>query len=582
MIPPRDFSPLSPNARLPRSETRRLRVGVELRDASSPTAGGIVVVLVGTLQELFKLRPDVDFVVFCTVFNRELMTVDVPNVETITLPLDDYFRELARQAHSYEIDVLFRGYPTVDTPDFSLGRQIFLIPDIQHEYHPEFFDSYALLSRRIAFRIALDGAGAIMTISEFARQTIKKRGGEDRDVFLARPSLPPEFVAARSDDTTEDERATLPAAPFFLFPANLWPHKNHARLFEAFRRFRERTGSTSELVLTGSPTGWSELHARHPDIPVRHLGYVSAPHLRLLYEHALALTFFSQFEGFGIPVLEAFEIGTPVLCSSTTSLPEVAGDAALTCDPEDVEGISLLLAQIEAEPDLRAELVARGKRRLPRFSWVNAAEQLAGAIQRVHARAEPPALGDHAQAAFGTFSSHGPNWSRHTRKRRIRNRATARRELGWRLLRTPRLLTLVLRWRAGRRALLARVVGREELRAKTPKNVRLRVTGFGPDNRLGDRLEVVMDSREQVRDLRIMGCSLAETTLVVSVNGKHLGRFELRKGERRSLTIQLPPGPRQVVAFTFSDHVIDDKGRPVAFLLEETNVFREEHLHALG
>ncbi len=91
-----------------------------------------------------------------------------------------------------------------------------------------------------------------------------------------------------------------------------------------------------------------------------------------------------------------------------------------------------------------------------------------------------------------------------------------------------------------------------------------------------------MDSRERVRDLTITGCSLADTTLVVSVDGKHLGRFELKKGERKSVTIQLPRGPREVVTFAFSDHLTDDKGRTVAFLLEETNVFREEHLHALG
>jgi hypothetical protein len=78
------------------------------------------------------------------------------------------------------------------------------------------------------------------------------------------------------------------------------------------------------------------------------------------------------------------------------------------------------------------------------------------------------------------------------------------------------------------------------------------------------------------------GCPLVDSTLVVSVNGQHLRKFELKKDEPRSLTVQLPRGPRQVISFSFSDHVIDGKGRRVAFLLEETNVFTEEHLHALG
>ena len=71
-------------------------------------------------------------------------------------------------------------------------------------------------------------------------------------------------------------------------------------------------------------------------------------------------------------------------------------------------------------------------------------------------------------------------------------------------------------------------------------------------------------------------------TLLVSANGKRLERFELRQSERKSVTVQLPPGPRELVTFAFSDHVVDENGRSVAFLIEETNLFREEDLHALG
>jgi glycosyltransferase involved in cell wall biosynthesis len=536
---------------------RRLRVGIELRSAARPTAGGIVAVVVGTLHALFARRPDADFVAFCTVFNRELMTVAAPNVESVTLPLDDYFPELARTAQDSQIDVLFRGYPSVEAVDFPLDRQIFLIPDLQHEYYPQFFDSYSRVSRRLAFRTALEGAGAVMTISDFARRTIEDRVGADRDVFVARPSLPPEFVEARSEDATAEERETVPAAPFFFFPANLWPHKNHERLFAAVRRFRDRTGSNAELVLTGSPTGWAELRARHPDIPVRHLGYVRAPHLRLLYERALALTFFSQFEGFGIPLLEAFATDTPVLCSDTTSLPEVAGDAALTCDPEDVGAMSGLLERIAADPQLRLDLVARGRRRLEGFTWGNAAEQLDGAIERVHVRAS---------------SIH-----RQPRMRSGWNRVALRRELAWRLLRTPRLLTLVLRGRAALRAL-----GRGDVNLGTQRSSGLRVRGFWPDNYIGELLEVVIDARDRPRELTISGRALVETSLVVSANGTRLGQFDLMPGERTSPRVEVPPGPREVVSFSFARHSVDAEGRSLAFLLEETNAFREEDLYTLG
>jgi glycosyltransferase involved in cell wall biosynthesis len=377
-----------------RPKDGRTGVGIELRQVTRGASGGIVVVLVGTLLELFRRRPDVDFVVFCTVFNRELLAVDAPNVETVTLPLDGFFPQLGRLAHDWEIDVLLRSYPTVEQIDFPLKRQIFLLPDVQHEYHPEFFDTSTLAARRLAFRTPLRGAGAIMTISEYARETILEQAEGDRDVFVASPSLPPEFVAARSEDAIDEERALLPDAGFFYFPANLWPHKNHERLFEALRRFRERTGAPVELVLTGAPAGWDELRARYDDLPIRHLGYVSPALVKLLYERALALTFFSQYEGFGIPLLEAFAVGTPVVCSNTTSLPEVAGDAALMCDPTDVEEMSVLLERVASDSDLRAELAARGRQRLGQYTWQEAATQLAGGVERVLERAESSGLGE--------------------------------------------------------------------------------------------------------------------------------------------------------------------------------------------
>jgi hypothetical protein len=111
---------------------------------------------------------------------------------------------------------------------------------------------------------------------------------------------------------------------------------------------------------------------------------------------------------------------------------------------------------------------------------------------------------------------------------------------------------------------------------------RLRVTGFWPDNYLAGQIEVVIDPRDRARELRITGMALVETALVVTSNGRQLGRFELRKGERVSPAVQLPRGPREIVTFSFSRHVVDEKGRSVAFLLDETNLFSEEHLYALG
>jgi glycosyltransferase involved in cell wall biosynthesis len=373
----------------------RTRVGIELRQVSRGVSGGITVVLAGTLTELFRQRPDLEFVVFCTVFNRDLLASDEPNVEFVTLPLSGYFDELADQARARSIDLFIRSYPTVEEVDFPLKRQIFVVPDVQHEDHPEFFDSQSLELRRKAFLPVYSGAGAIMTISEFARKTIERCSADDRDVFVASPTLPPDFLAARSDDTSAEERILVDElGPFFFFPANLWPHKNHRRLLQAFGLFLGRSGIRAELVLTGSSNRWQELRDEAGDLPVRHLGFISAPMMRLLYERAIALTFFSEYEGFGIPLLEAFACGTPVVCSDTTSLPEVAGDAALMCDPTDVEAMYDLLMKISSDEQVRAGLVERGRARLAAYSWEDAARELSAGIDRVLERATRHKLGD--------------------------------------------------------------------------------------------------------------------------------------------------------------------------------------------
>jgi glycosyltransferase involved in cell wall biosynthesis len=389
-------SPIGDLGRPAREITPRLgrrRIGIELRHVARGSSGGIVVLLIGVLEQLFNRRPATDFTVFCTAYNRELITTNAPNVDVITLPLDRYFVELTRLTHKAEIDALFRSYPTAETVGFPLNRQIFLVPDVQHEYHPEFFDEETLKDRRKAFKQVLEGAGGVATISEYARGTIQERVVGKGEVFITSPGLPTQFLEASSLEVSSEELALIPDGDFFYFPANLWPHKNHERLFEALRRFRSRTGRDVSLVLTGFSQGWDEMKARHVDLPIVHLGYVSPALMRVLYKHAVALVFFSLYEGFGIPLLEAYHFDTPVVCSNTTSLPEVAGSAALTCDPTDVDAIALQLARIVEDEELRARLVRLGKERLDAYSWEAAADQLAEGIERVIERAAPALSG---------------------------------------------------------------------------------------------------------------------------------------------------------------------------------------------
>jgi glycosyltransferase involved in cell wall biosynthesis len=104
-------------------------------------------------------------------------------------------------------------------------------------------------------------------------------------------------------------------------------------------------------------------------------GYVPDEDLAALLSGALTFVFPSLYEGFGFPVLEAMACGTPVVCSNVSSLPEVAGDAALLVDPLDVEALAAALARVMADEALRVDLVARGLDQVQRFSWQRCAEE---------------------------------------------------------------------------------------------------------------------------------------------------------------------------------------------------------------
>jgi glycosyltransferase involved in cell wall biosynthesis len=368
-------------------EVAGMKIGIEMRHVTFGAAGGIAMLLKGVLRSMFERYPQHRFICFTTIFNRDLFGHVPANVEFSTIPLFSYFEDIDRQCDEKKIDVLFRGYPVEQQINFPLRRQVVQIPDIQHEYLPDFFDEESLGSRRRVFSQALSEAGAIGTVSEFARQSLLEQPcTRCRDIFLMSPAL--QIEHQQQEELTSAECAQIPEGDFFLFPANLWQHKNHKRVLQAFARLHARFRIPVQFLFTGHPDGWEKYQERFGYLPIRHLGFVRPVLVRKLLEKARALVYFSLYEGFGIPLLEAFDAGTPVLCSNTTSLPEVGGDAVLSCDPTDVESISGLMVRIIRERGLRRELVRGGKKRLKAYTWEESADNLMAAFERVAQRAE--------------------------------------------------------------------------------------------------------------------------------------------------------------------------------------------------
>lgn len=263
--------------------------------------------------------------------------------------------------------------------------------DFQDLVYPQFFDADER-RRRIEFRGDLRRADRVVAIS----QATKLMAVERVHVPSERVSvLPPVAGILRQPLDPRDALARLDALGLFrteyaLYPANFWPHKNHERLLAAAARVARETPDFV-LVLCGALDGAREaLHAKAESAGlaevVRVLPYLDDADTTALLEGAEMLVFPSLFEGFGIPVLEAMALKTPVACSDLPALLELAGDAALFFDPSDDAGIAQSILRLWTEEETRDRLIAKGLARAERYAKIDVAgayhETLAAAGSR--------------------------------------------------------------------------------------------------------------------------------------------------------------------------------------------------------
>lgn len=175
---------------------------------------------------------------------------------------------------------------------------------------------------------------------------------------------------------------------YFLYVGSIHPRKNVPNLLRAFDAFKQKTKSPAKLLFAGrimwqgGPVGdLLETLVHKEDIVF--LGYVSNELLPKIVASAFALTYVSLFEGFGIPILEAMYCNVPSITSNCSSMPEVAGAAGLLADPNSVDAISEQMQRLWTEPELRAELIEKGKTQRQQFSWDLTAQRLWESLEKV-------------------------------------------------------------------------------------------------------------------------------------------------------------------------------------------------------
>lgn len=253
-------------------------------------------------------------------------------------------------------------------------RLVVTVHDLAFERYPDLFPKRWLALYRRGLRAAIERADAIIVPSSSVRDDLIRR----HEVTMERIHVTPLGPSPKSDSPgkIENNREELAdygiTPPYILAVGTIEPRKNLVRLLRAYRRLASG-GAPQSLVLIGDD-GWGSEELRATlaeDGPGRvvRAGGLSGNTLTTAYADADAVAYVSLYEGFGLPVLEAMAAGAPVVASNTSSLPELAADAALLVDPEDEDAIADALARILSDPTLADDLRARGRARAATFSW---------------------------------------------------------------------------------------------------------------------------------------------------------------------------------------------------------------------
>jgi glycosyltransferase involved in cell wall biosynthesis len=265
--------------------------------------------------------------------------------------------------------------------------------DLQHLHFPEFFSRGDRLRRARSYPAYFAQASEVVLMTDWGRRDLLQHFPMPADKV---PVIPGGAVTAGYPLQSEAQRQALRQRlglqeAFFLYPAKAYPHKNHLALAQALAWLRDEKGLRPQMVCTGAG------HRHHEAVLARvkslglqeqwvDAGYLSPGELGSLYAMARAMVFPSKFEGWGLPVTEAFEQGLPVACARATALPDHAGDAALYFEPDDVVGMAMAMERLWTDAALRQDLILKGRLKAGSFSWEKSARIFRAWYRRLASR----------------------------------------------------------------------------------------------------------------------------------------------------------------------------------------------------
>lgn len=365
-----------------------MRIAVNTRLLLKGKLEGIGWFTYQTLEHIVRQHPEHEFYFF---FDRpyDPQFVFAPNVKPVVVHPQARHPVLFYLWFEWSIPMMLRKYKIdlfLSTDGYaSLSTKVptcLVIHDLAFEHYPEHYVTTHRMYWRHYSPLFARKAARIATVSTFSKNDISERYGVSKDnIDVVYNGAHSQYRPLSNDERNAVKEKYTGGSEYFVFAGAIHPRKNILNLLKAFVAFKKRQPTNMKLVIVGRPAWkYDEVEEMRYLMPfkedVKWVGYMNVDELSKVIGAAYALVYASLFEGFGIPILEALQCGVPGIVSNTSSMPEVAGEAALLVDPADPDDIAAKMHQLYKDEALRAKLISKAAAQVQKFTWQGAADRL--------------------------------------------------------------------------------------------------------------------------------------------------------------------------------------------------------------
>ncbi|MDX9913455.1 MAG: glycosyltransferase family 1 protein [Candidatus Moranbacteria bacterium] len=371
-----------------------MKIAIQAADLDNKRIDGTRVYLLNVLKYLGKISSEDEFVIYHkNNFNPELTPPNFPNYQVRKLK---FFKLWTQTRFAYNIwkdgvDTLWMPMHNIPLVRKRNLKTVVTIHDLAFKHFPKTFPKRDLFQLNLLTDLAVNGADKIIAVSQSTKNDILKfypkikeekigviYHGFDGDLYRR------EFYTEFVEEVLK--KNNLKPKKYILYVGAIQPRKNLKTLVKAFEIFKKENKNNIKLVIAGGKAWcWEETISAIENSPVRGsiilTGRIPFEDLAVLQQNASAFVFPSLYEGFGIPVLEAFAAGTPVILARNSSLEEVGGEAAQYFESLDAQELSQKINKVIGDANLQAEMITKGQAQVDKFSWEKCARETLGFIK---------------------------------------------------------------------------------------------------------------------------------------------------------------------------------------------------------